>query len=448
MVLGGYMADKITIQVKKTDGSLVRMTMDEFRVYKKQGAQNMEKGMRDEGRGTSLLMQAEKEGKTEKTKRVVSIPLYTGKFGAAVEQKRVENSAPQLRSTNQKEKYDDKVTDQELPKKKSIPLHKAQDLVVTKSPTGSLPAVETPHDLSTTTPVIGIFKDEARASTEWHVDDYRSLLEDNNKETVVPSAVAEQPMAQVKDDNDFLSLLLQKISVHVPPDLQDRLKAILLSWRKGIRDKNQVYEYVTRPVEKGGIGLSIVDAQNLCNQLQGEKKQLSSLRRTLKLNSKEQVVTRNIAPESRAEKDASVSEGRVSQSSVYPSIASSKFGRQQVIHDVVPSIQKEEKKAMGPEDEMAAFTLIDFRRLASDPQASAAQLLAKYENWKKESYVWYMDICRAWYRSPLYQEYARLTTETLISGVSIREALLQKGRGTMTYEEYLAIVSMNKHLDI
>jgi hypothetical protein len=77
----------------------------------------------------------------------------------------------------------------------------------------------------------------------------------------------------------------------------------------------------------------------------------------------------------------------------------------------------------GPIDELGAFTLADFRRLADDPVQAVEKLTMKLANLQKDSYLLYIRGVEAWLKSPLYREYQQVLLASLSSGRPVSEVV-------------------------
>ncbi len=105
--------------------------------------------------------------------------------------------------------------------------------------------------------------------------------------------------------------------------------------------------------------------------------------------------------------------------------------------------------AVGPIDELRLFSLIDFRRLDSNPKQAAARLKEKVKLLEDESYEKMVEGVRAWRVSPLHSLYVALGQEGLMSNKSIAEVIQARkaaGQNTLTEPEFEAVMELNKSL--
>ncbi len=100
---------------------------------------------------------------------------------------------------------------------------------------------------------------------------------------------------------------------------------------------------------------------------------------------------------------------------------------------------------MGPVDEIKYFSLIDFRRLASDPNEAASRLRQKFIALKDESYLLYLDALNAWHTSPLFCEYVENLAVALTSHQTLN-SVLGADKENIQMSEVQAIINMEKTL--
>lgn len=119
-----------------------------------------------------------------------------------------------------------------------------------------------------------------------------------------------------------------------------------------------------------------------------------------------------------------------------------------MMHDIQPSPMRT-KATMGPEEEIRAFGIVDFRRLSARPEEAAAKLIAKFQGWKDESYLLYMETVGAWRENPLYHAYQDVALQALGSKRTIPDILGGSGaKDQLTPEEFTELVKINKQLEI
>ncbi|MFA5134151.1 MAG: hypothetical protein WC459_05100, partial [Patescibacteria group bacterium] len=96
-------------------------------------------------------------------------------------------------------------------------------------------------------------------------------------------------------------------------------------------------------------------------------------------------------------------------------------------------------KLYGPLEEIGRMTLDDFRKLSSDPKEVILKIKDKLGLLRGESFKKYQMGVEAWCKSPVYGEYLKLLSETLVSALPLSD-ILAKSK-TLTAEEFDAIIN-------
>jgi hypothetical protein len=99
---------------------------------------------------------------------------------------------------------------------------------------------------------------------------------------------------------------------------------------------------------------------------------------------------------------------------------------------------------VGPTDEIRSFGLTDFRRLSSKPEEAALRLKQKFINLQGESILLYLEALDAWKASPLYGEYVTVAIRALAGKQALSSLSDTK---TITFPEMQAIITMERQLD-
>lgn len=103
----------------------------------------------------------------------------------------------------------------------------------------------------------------------------------------------------------------------------------------------------------------------------------------------------------------------------------------------------------GPIDELANFTLVDFRRLSNDLSVAKQRMREKFMTLQQESYVLYMQAVAAWYRSPLVSQYQEIIERALreqqpIVNLTAADTTQQ----TLSAEEFKTITALHSALGL
>ena len=378
------------IPVKKKDGSVVKMTMGDFLIYKK----------------------------TLKTKSVKTKSVGTG---------RDLSSQPSFA----------KATADKQGKYSSVP----QKSKINK--TKNLPVKNTPHDLSTTTPVKDVFVNEAKAKKQ-----------KKPIKKVVKKTVPVKPPVRKLTGTD-LEKVLQQLDFDISKDLHTRLDMLLKSRMKSVRTDEQVMAYALRQLDKGGLGLDKNQADKLIIAI---KSIMGTQPKAMNRRDRKKAMTLALEPRLNTAKDRAKSKSKLatmqnaqpaklsnpaSTRPALPKTPPEPMQRKPILNDVLPP--KIVKKSVGPIDEIKQFDLVEFRRLATNPDQAKELLLNKFVNLKDESFMLYTEAKRAWSQSPLYKQYQDIIKESLEKeDAGISEVI--NTRGDMKSEEFIAIVEVNKML--
>lgn len=432
-----------TILIKKTDGTQVRMTMEEFKVYKANLKNNN---------------QTVVEKKEEKIDNIT--PKIEEQVIQPINQSVVESG----------EDDEEKLFDEADTLRVEIGKNETKN-VSNFEIAHDLPAIITEQSLSTTTPVKAIFVDEAKYQktkkpeinksrnqeinkpinlenkktkkqdndilTKWNSEDHKSLLEEDDEEVKKHHIYTTLPSS----NDELVNKILAQLSFSLPQDLSGRLQSLILSKIKDIRNDEQILEYAKKDKNAGGLGLSEGEADELIDVI---KKNLGG-----KNNVKRQEVTEKIKAEEKVVLES------ISSKAVYQQKPRTVFGEKPVLHDITtPTISKvsgekveTDKKSVGPLDELKTFDLKDWRRLANNPVKAGEELVKKFMVLKEDSYLVYLDGIEAWRQSPLYSMYKNIIATCVVSKQKIKDYLFDQDKSTiLSSEEFDELVKVNKNL--
>lgn len=278
------------------------------------------------------------------------------------------------------------------------------------------PTTSTEQHIATVTPVTHFF---AQPATAPRTVDHRSLLDEDENEIL-----------HIKEKHKTTHAPTTNItfssSVSIPSDLEARTSALVLSWKKGIRDRNQFLEYAAKPAMQGGLGLSERDAEQFFMDISG----------TALLGKPESAIKPRPLVSSQASRSVLSSQPKKTPMNQAPQPAS-------LIREIASTGNT--TRVMGPVEEVASFTLEDLRRLSRDPKIASSMLLAKISGWKDESYLLYLQVRDSWKTSPLFRLYIEKTVEAIEKNISILSVL----QGSeLQYEEYIAIAEVNQKMGL
>ena len=106
-------------------------------------------------------------------------------------------------------------------------------------------------------------------------------------------------------------------------------------------------------------------------------------------------------------------------------------------------------KSMGPVDEIGALTVLDFRRLGTNPNDAVAVIMEKIELLEQESFSQRLAAIRAWQDSPVYRLYLELGGASMEEKKSVAAIIAERQAAhtpTLTEPEFEAISDFNQKL--
>ncbi len=294
------------------------------------------------------------------------------------------------------------------------------------APLVSVPVTE--NHLATSTPVKDFFVDKAMAAVPntWSKEDHASPLEEFPPVQNTSSDLI-SPWEQEAEK------VVQKLADHVPDSLHARLHSLVMSYQKGVRTKEQVVEYLERPLTEGGLELdedtisTVFDIVESHVPKKTPPKPASSLPLPQKPSTKPQNSPFLFSPDGQ-------------MVATRPSVS------KPVLHDVVMG-PTTGRQVVGPAEEMQFFTLVEWRRIPGSVSDRVARIQEKFETLKKDSFLLFLEARTSWYQSPLYREYQQLFLTALQSGASVESCLRGLNNDqTFTLEELNGIIEINRYL--
>jgi hypothetical protein len=264
--------------------------------------------------------------------------------------------------------------------------------------------------------------------------------------------------------NEIIKNLIFKFNLSFAnADTKSRLEKAILSRLKDIRDELETRETLVRKMEEGGVGLGDAEADKIIMELRNIRNKISKplstndvshvggARQPVRLPSP-QIVSRDqnvskpaprmIAPPH----PAIVKSTPKKESTPLPQMrrpTEDDSAKKQVV-DVrfIP-------KLFGPTQELAALTLIDFRRLSKDPKIAIQKIIDKINLLEEESFRQKIDGIRSWQMSEVYKLYSNIGKMSLIQEKPIKQVMdemMKQGKPALTDAEFGAIMELNKML--
>ena len=469
------------IPVKKSDGSTVFLTMDEFREYKKKAV-------------APVVPVASPISSIASPASSVNVNEVKQSLGKIV----TSPSAPHDDSVVKPKKLEQgKVETISLPEPEiATPVVPVAPITL---PVVALPLVlSTETELATTTPVTEIFVDEAKAKApekkivappvvlppkadkhdgsdkqpDWKTSDHESLLESDITEEK-KSLPALAPASSSDSATAILAKVKEQFSVPISKDIEGRFDSLVLSRIRDVRSVLDFEQYAKETKEKGGLGFEEDQVGLLLAIIAAAQKIAApkiAMAPELPRNDSESK-TPGTVPASSVTMPVSASGGseakqsdsgiritpvmspqfsKVSAPSPFPipkeeysfSPPAKPQNNKALMQDVTPSPRKQ---TIGPVDEIQYFSLTDFRRLSPKVESAKEILKGKFQSLQEESYVLFLDARDAWHESPLFRLYQETILHSLEEKKILKDALAQKTEG-LSHAELDAIVEINHYL--
>lgn len=280
---------------------------------------------------------------------------------------------------------------------------------------------------------------------EWKTTDHPSLLDadvtQEKKSLPTPNPVADNASA-------ILATVKEQFSVPIPKDMEGRFDSLVLSRIRDVRSVLDFEQYAQESTDKGGLGLE-EDQVGLLSAIIAAAQKIASRSDTKKQNVETKQTQSAPVPASTPAPGPRITPvmSPHSQKPTIPfplpkeeySFPTSKPIMQDVTQPASP------RKTMGPVDEIQYFSLTDFRRLSPKIENAKEILKGKFQSLQEESYVLFLDARDAWHDSPLFRIYQETILSILQEKQTMASALAQKTDG-LTQAEIDAIVEINHYL--
>jgi hypothetical protein len=104
---------------------------------------------------------------------------------------------------------------------------------------------------------------------------------------------------------------------------------------------------------------------------------------------------------------------------------------------------------MNPIDELRYMDLVNFRRMAKDPNDITKKIKSRIKLLEGEDYEKGLAAVTAWRQSPVNKTYLKIINNSMSQGVPIKQvitALMNQKQDYLTPEEVEAIITLNSEL--
>jgi len=324
----------------------------------------------------------------------------------------------------------------------------------------------------------------------FHLEDEQEAARFKDKEQI----------SQFKKQQTVLEYIVDKIvkesNLELPENVMRRLKRVIDSRLRDVRDLRETKEVLMREKEFGGVGLDNDQAQEILKIIESKRIEmqdgLNSIK-TLKKHDNIKAEEKEIKKSEKTEENKEIKEQnkvleKVKPISTYvhPSYQSAPVqqakkvpGRvltttQEIIAPSTklrqvsqkdtkrpPQLQETEArgtvlpgaekphKLVGPIEELASFDLESFRRLSERPKEAVNKIKSKIDLLEDESFEKRAQGIQAWRSSEVYKNYLALGQESLESNRPVSQIISEKqsqNQPTLTFEEFEAIADLNEEL--
>lgn len=253
-------------------------------------------------------------------------------------------------------------------------------------------------------------------------------------------------------------------------DLEKRFGNLVTSYMKGVRDQMEFKDLMTRPENSGGLNLSGDITDKILLTISEEAAHAPMAKpRTQSVTTRSQL-TPSLGQVKQAMAQTEATEGKVTPTgemvqvpvnapavrvtrtvtpaqkgmSSTPAVRAPVDRRKPMVTDI-----KSPPTVMGPVDELANLSVVEFRRLGNTAQAATEKIKAKVDILEAESLLKRSEGIKAWQNSPVNQLYLQLGQEALNTGRQIEDVMQQRTlaqQPTLTTQEFDAIGDLNKRL--
>lgn len=291
------------------------------------------------------------------------------------------------------------------------------------------------------------------------------LLEETIAPTEVRSAEIMQTPPAITDD--VVRQIVRDSKLMVANDLWGRAQSLIASWLKGVRDNEQFLHYATAPAAKGGLGLETEVAAGVLMAMGKYKKSDTPTPVVERPAVKPALEVPLSAPTSQAFTDSLTEQPprplrfntpvqpKIEPAQVPVEVPTEAPIVSQPMAPVTPAMAPVSPRVVqdirvaatpltGPAEEMQSFSITDWRRLGAQTATAEAAFLAKFNGWRSESFLLYMDAVTAWQQSPLLQQYLQIAVRSINEKRPVAEIAAETG--AMTADEWQAVNAANREI--
>ena len=298
---------------------------------------------------------------------------------------------------------------------------------------------------------------EAESASAFY--DLKKSIEQRNKAEDIKKIEAPDDIKNLPLEEEEISLPLEKEMIYFkkPKDVNSIEKKEEISENKKIETKKQE-DTIKSEIEKEIEKLKIEKEEQFKEETKKEserKDNLGSAKNIAKDNSQEHLVDKKILPEKDL-KDENKEENKNKENSIKKIDVSTKTSvntkrpapasanQRPVINDI-----KAVPKVMNPIEELKFLNIKNFRRLGDNPSASCERVFNKIKLLERDGYDKMIKGIQAWHASEVNQLYVKIGRESILSGKTMREIIVERQKKALPFlkeEEIKAIANLNSNL--
>jgi hypothetical protein len=289
-------------------------------------------------------------------------------------------------------------------------------------------------------------KPQEKVSLVFHPDD-----------EVEAQKLLESKVSQLASGTDWTNAVNQIISLSKlsfgSEVLNDRLKSILLSYLKGVRNKVDTKLFLGKGIAEGGVALDekTVDYLLILAQEFIIKPEIAKSKPRVRVEEDDFLnrdVPYDFAAASAKKSSQSIGAGTALPEGISDPYA---FGRPK---EAIGKVAMDDIKATAPRvmnqlDELRFIDLPIFRRLSRDPSAAIERIKEKIGLLEMENYRKRLEGVMAWRQSPVNRIYLKISEESITSKKPVSQIIQElesSGQPHLSPVEFVAIMKLNKDL--
>lgn len=318
------------------------------------------------------------------------------------------------------------------------------------------------------------------------------------------SVIVQKQISRQRELEKLVDQIITKIKKDFSKDLEPRLRTIILTYLKDIRDRRETRDVLEKKVELGGMSFvpeRAIKLVDFIDQVEAESKKKDELLKKESADSadKERPAVQKVVVPKIRELSPKIEKKKIAEEKVEkeylapppPAIIEKKYIFKKPVKPTIqfikpkpvveekskiqskikpirpldtvkapikaPSLQvkkpqiqdiKYKPKLVGPIDELKSLTVSDFRKLSSDPEVAVEKIQNKINLLDEESFIKKIKGIKAWQQSPINKVYLSIGQASILENKSIDQIISEHQQNTnnLNKEEFNAIMELNKSL--